>query len=317
MNNTSISFIIPLYNEEHTILMCLEAIMGQMSSEDEIIVVDNGSSDGSLKRIQHIQNVLLIHKPDSTIGAVRNAGSEMAKGQILAFIDADCIICPRWRENVIKTFSNNEIGATGSKVDIPDDAVWIEKAWYSQRDSKSYSASYINSGNLIVKKDVYEEVGGFLESLITGEDSELGWRINKAGFAILNNPEIRAIHMGNPKKLRNFYNKEKWHALGMLGTFKISCYDKPLIMTILFAVCNISAMITLLNMIKNGTVSHAVVLFILLTGCIPVVTAMYRVLQFRNVKYFMHLVILYWVYYLARTYVLYTIGIKAINNKQE
>jgi GT2 family glycosyltransferase len=300
----NISFIIPLYNEEKTILRCLLAIKGQLEDGDEIIIVDNGSTDESLAVISSLQNVRVVRRPGITIGAVRNAGAALAKGQLLAFIDADCVIRPKWRDSVIDTFANDQVGASGSKVNIPDEALWIEKAWYSQRQEEYRPVSYINSGNFVVRRGIFEEMGGFREDLTTGEDSELGWRINKAGYAIFDNPGIKSIHLGNPTTLNTFYKKEKWHALGMMGTFEVSFVDKPLIMTVMFAISNLIAGVLLFLFLVQGNTTSAFALPAALIGLVPVTTVLYRVKQFGNARYFLELVLLYWIYYMARANVL-------------
>ncbi len=303
-----ISFVIPLRNEETTIRLCIESIAVQMHTGDEIIVVDNGSTDASINNISGLRNVTMISKPEATIAAVRNAGAAIAKGDILAFIDADCVLSRNWRDETVRTLSDDSVSATGAKVDIPDDAVWVEKVWYSQRDSKCSQVSYINSGNFVMRKRVFEIVGGFSEALITGEDSELGWRINKAGYVIISNPAIRSIHLGNPKNIGSFYKKEKWHALGMMGTFKVSCIDKPLIMTAAFMVCNLLALCIFLYLTLRGNLGYGILAFFALTVSVPAVTSLYRVMQFGNTRYLFHLVCLYWIYFLARANVLFSIG---------
>lgn len=302
----NISFIIPLYNEETTIRLCLESIVEQMCTGDEIIVVDNGSTDNSVNHVISFPDITILDKPKVTIAAVRNSGAMIAKSDILAFIDADCVLSRHWRDEVVRFLRDERISATGSRVDIPADAVWIERVWYSQRDNTCSRVSYINSGNFVVRKSVFDKVGGFSEALITGEDSELGWRINKAGHSIVNNPAIRSIHLGNPKNLKHFYRKERWRALGMMGTFRISWFDKPLIMTIAFAVCNVAGICISLYLAATGSVSHAIPAFLCLTLCVPSITASYRVLRFKNTRYFFHLICLYWIYFLARANVLCT-----------
>jgi glycosyltransferase involved in cell wall biosynthesis len=300
----NITFIIPLFNEEKTILICLEALKEQMEAGDEIIVVDNGSTDGSVAAISGLPHIKIIERPGKTIAAVRNAGATIATGEVLAFIDADCVICPGWRQNVVKTFAGTGVGASGSKVEVPDDAVWIEKAWYSQKISSYRRVSYINSGNLVIRREIFEQAGGFREDLATGEDSELGWRVNMAGHPVIDNPAIRAVHLGNPKTLIEFYRKEKWHALGMMGTFRLFLLDKPLIMTASFAVCNFFAAILFIYFLAKGSMVPALACPVVLIGGVPVVTSLYRVAQFGNTRYFLDLVLLYWIYYLARANVL-------------
>lgn len=293
-----ISFIIPMKNAGKYIRRCLEAILAEMESGDEIIVVDNGSTDDSVSIAGRIKDVTLLHCPEGTIGYLRNYGANHSLCNILAFIDADCIISPGWRSKVIKNLEAEGITATGSRYEIPENAVWIEKAWFSQKIMKAAPAKYINSGNLAIKKEAFLNVGGFDENLITGEDAELGWRLNGKGFIIIEDPEVECIHLGNPKTLKDFYRKQKWHALGMMGTFKHSFWDKPLLMTIAFLVSVSAFFIMLPWLLKRGRFFSGLFTFY---GWIPCITAGYRSYQYRNIRYFIHLIVLYFVYFIARS----------------
>jgi glycosyltransferase involved in cell wall biosynthesis len=293
-----ISFIIPMKNAGKYISRCLEAILAEMESGDEIIVVDNGSTDDSVSIAGRIKDVTMLHCPEHTIGYLRNYGASRSQGDILAFIDADCIISPGWRAKVINNLKSEGIAGVGARYEIPEDAVWIEKAWFSQKITKASPARYINSGNLAIKKDVFSHVGGFDEKLITGEDAELGWRLNGKGFVLIEDPEVECIHLGNPKTLKDFYRKQKWHALGMMGTFKHSFWDKPLLMTIAFIVSMSAFFVMLPWLLKKGRCLSGMFVF---CGWVPCITAGYRAYQYRNIRYFLHLVVLYFVYFIARS----------------
>jgi glycosyltransferase involved in cell wall biosynthesis len=293
-----ISFIIPMKNASKYISRCLEAILAEMESGDEIIVVDNGSTDDSVSIAGQIKDVTILHCPEGTIGYLRNYGASRSQGDILAFIDADCVISQGWRSHVIKNLEAEGISATGSRYEIPENAVWIEKAWFSQKILKAAPASYINSGNFAIKREAFSSVGGFDEKLITGEDAELGWRLNGKGYIIIEDPEVECVHLGNPKTLKDFYRKQKWHALGMMGTFKHSFWDKPLLMTIAFLASVSAFFITLPWLLRRGRGLSGMFVS---CGWVPCITAGYRAYQYRNVKYFFHLIILYFIYFAARS----------------
>jgi glycosyltransferase involved in cell wall biosynthesis len=277
---------------------CLEAITAEMKPEDEIIVVDNGSTDDSVAIVGRFENANILHFPEAAIGHLRNHGAEHSKGDILAFIDADCLISPGWRGKVISILEAGEIAATGSRYGIPENATWIEKAWFSQKIKKTSPAKYINSGNFAIKRDVFMKINGFDEKLITGEDTELGLRINKKGYTIMEDPEIECIHLGNPKTLKDFYRKQKWHAMGMMGTFRHSFWDKPLLMTLAFLSSILAFLVMFPWLIKKGKILCGLIAFL---GCIPCITAGYRSYQYRNATYFFHLAVLYFVYFSARS----------------
>lgn len=292
MYEIKVSFIVPLYNEERTIVLCLDSIVENLHENDEIIIVDNGSTDNSIRLVRNYDMVRLLGKPGITIGALRNLGAEVAKGDILAFIDADCVICRDWRDYVVDSLKRPAVVACGSKYDLPANADWIEKAWFSQKKHTSGPVSYINSGNLAINKTIFLQVGGFDEKLVTGEDAELGWRLNSKGYLVLENPSIKAIHLGNPKDIISFYKKQRWHSLGMFGTFRIKWFDKPVMMTIVFI---FSIMYSIASVLNCYNVFSAFTILL-----VPMVTATYRCIQYNNFCYFLQLVYLYLVYFTAR-----------------
>jgi len=91
----------------------------------------------------------------------------------------------------------------------------------------------------------------------------------------------------------------------MMGTFNISCFDKPFIMTMLFAISNFIAMIILALSIMRGRFYFGIIAAIISTGWIPLITVCYRTIQFGNTTYFLHLVCLYWIYFIARANAFY------------
>lgn len=300
-----ISFIVPMYNESSTISDCINSIIAEADAEDQIIIIDNGSTDNSVSIVLRYNRVLLVEKPKITIGAVRNVGASIATGEVLAFIDADCVLSKNWRNHVVKTFDNLNIAACGSKYDLPMNPNWIESAWFSHKITTAGLANYINSGNLVVRRDIFLAVDGFDEKLITGEDAEFGLRLNKKGFIIWEDPEIKAIHLGNPKNLKGFYMKQRWHGLGMLGTLRISWFDKPFIMTLAFMFCTCIALLFLFywNVPLNIALRFLIILSCVLV--VPIVTAMFRVRGFNNISYLPCLVFLYFIYFAARSEALF------------
>jgi glycosyltransferase involved in cell wall biosynthesis len=307
-----ISFVVPMKNSSKYIKKCLKSIIKEMLPDDEIIVVDNGSNDNSIMIAREF-GITLLNFPEGTIGAVRNYGAQHSQADIIAFIDSDCTISNGWREQVIRNLKNETIVGVGSKVSIPIKASWIERAWLSQRNlSDASPAKYINSGNFAIKRTIFEKVGGFDNKLVTGEDSELGWRLNNYGYVIIRDPSIVAIHHDNPKNIMNFYKKEKWHAIGMMGTFNISIWDKPLLMTLAF-ICSVVIYIIAFPWLLNRKMSIKGLLVII--GWVPCITAGYRVYQFHNIFYFPQLILLYLLYFIARSQALINIVGKTLYNR--
>lgn len=119
----SIAIVIPAYNEEASIAKCLNACINQTSPADEIIVVDNLSTDKTADIVKEFQaeypkaNIILFHETDEQgITPARNHGFNKAKSDVLGRIDADSIVDPTWVEAVRKTFTRRDVAASTGPV---------------------------------------------------------------------------------------------------------------------------------------------------------------------------------------------------------
>ena len=299
-----VSIIVPIYNEAQYISLCLESLinLNYPQTRYEIIVVDNGSTDETMQIVERYAtryNVKIYICPSTTIAGVRNYGAKKAKGTILAFIDADCVADRNWLLNAIKSLQR-ELCVTGSQVQIPREATWIEKAWFSQTKSGRYNAPYINSANLIVPTEIFNKIGGFNEALITGEDYEFCIRAKKVAN-VISDSKIKVIHLRNPKHLFDFLKREMWHGLGAFGSFKIAWFDKPLLATILFMLLSVLQIIGFVCILTGGPKYifgyASISIFFLIT-----MTVLYRFLKYKmRFTRILQLMLLYYFYYLGRS----------------
>lgn len=293
----NISFVIPVLNGEKYIGQCIDSIMREAEELDHIIVVDNGSTDETVNIVNAYGNVRLLILPGLTVSALRNRGVNETDNQLVAFIDADCILAEGWRKNVLDVLLDESIHATGSLVDIPDKATWIERVWFSQKPDERRFASYINSGNLIVRKEIFNYVGGFDERLKSDEDCEFGERLNMLGYKMFEDPAIQVIHMDNPTSLKDFYIREKWHATSVLATQSLITLDRPTIMSILFG---ISLIFSLIFFVAGLSIKTEMLWFSLSVLFIPLITSIYRAHKFKIYRYMPGLMLLWSLFYLAR-----------------
>lgn len=304
-----ISFIIPVLNGEKYISKCLDSILSEKFLEDEIIVVDNGSTDGTLKLVSKYKEVTILQHPGATISTLRNRGAEHANGDFLAFIDSDCTLCVGWRTAVVNSLTDESVHATGSIVDSSDNSTWVERALQSERFMTKRKINYINSGNFIIRGSIFKEVGGFNESLKTDEDYDIGARINAKGYNIYHDSAIRVIHSGNAKTLGEHFRRKLWHSTSLLDTAFKYGIDKAFIMTLLFILIHLSLIVIMpLVLLKKMSFGY----FIALMLSVPIMTAIYRVISFNNYRYFIPIIILYYVFYLARSLAIVKICINKI-----
>jgi glycosyltransferase involved in cell wall biosynthesis len=102
----SVSLVIPAYNEQRHLLLCLEAVASQTMPPDEVIVVDNNSTDDTGKIAKQYSFVTLIREPRQGIVFARNAGFNAATGDIIGRIDADTIVPKDWIEHITNFYKN-------------------------------------------------------------------------------------------------------------------------------------------------------------------------------------------------------------------
>lgn len=118
-----VSVVIPVYNEEKRIKKCLDSLMKQSKKPDEIIVVDNNSTDSTVSIVKKYKDVKIIFEKKQGITPTRNKGFDTAKYEIIARCDADSILPNNWIKKIKEVFSKNKtvVGFTNPIVfyDLP------------------------------------------------------------------------------------------------------------------------------------------------------------------------------------------------------
>ena len=158
MQQPSVSFIIPAYNEELFLPQVLESICLYMPEalSYEVIVADNGSKDKTVLLAQNLGADVFI-KENVTVGELRNLAVKRSQGAVLIFLDADISLTRSWGENISDVYQsiiNNPIKITGSRCGIPVNASWIEEIWFRPLIIKP--GKYINSGHLITSRKLFD-----------------------------------------------------------------------------------------------------------------------------------------------------------------
>ena len=205
------SIIIPVLNNPQGLRRCIEALRGQ-GLAFELIVVDNGSTDETCAVAElHADRVLIC--PKLTIGALRNQGAQVAKGQILVFTDSDQRPAEGWLASGLEALAREEsAGMVGARYHAPEGSSWVAKTWDLQRRYSDVPGDigWLEAGNLFVKRAAFERVGGFRTDLVASEDVDLSFRVRNAGFRVICDPKIINYHDGDPQTLIDFFRKERW-----------------------------------------------------------------------------------------------------------
>jgi len=190
-----ISVIIPTYNEEKNIERCLKSLENQTvpRNEFEVIVVDGQSKDRTVEIAKKYADKIIQQKSKG-VGGARNDGARVAKGDIIATTDADCILFKNWIKRIQKNLKRkNVIGMYGilKPIDIPDTR--LKKIKYKvvfmignefMKFTSKLDYHNICGGNCAFDHEIFEKVGGY-RSLPILDDLEIGTRIKRLGKIIL------------------------------------------------------------------------------------------------------------------------------------
>ena len=207
-----ISVIIPTYNESATILTTLGLVFGQTRKPDEVLVVDDSTDDtpeivGQFAR-KH-GRLRLIRGDGCGVSAAKNIGASNAKGEILVFLDADILLNKRCLEMTEKKFREKGVQLVQWLNPPRPPTGFIEKCNYVRISHLSGRAA----GDIIevphaYRRETFERLGGFDDSLRYFEDREIYNRIKRAGLSV-HLVKVVAEHM-EPSSLSDFYKQASW-----------------------------------------------------------------------------------------------------------
>jgi glycosyltransferase involved in cell wall biosynthesis len=212
-----VSVIIPVYNDSERLKTCLKALEGQTypRSSYEIIVVDNGSSHPIEPVVASFGGVSVARESQPSSYAARNKGISLARGEILAFADSDCIPAPDWIEKgAACLLSVPGCGLVGGRVQVfvqdPEHPTMVElyeSVLGFQQENYITEQKFSGAGNLFTFRHVVDKVGGFNSSqLKSAGDVEWGWRVFSHGFKLVYGPDVCVAHPAR-RSLRQLYKR--------------------------------------------------------------------------------------------------------------
>jgi len=227
-----VSIIIPVYNRAHEIGQCLESLLflDYPSSKREIIVVDDASEDHTVFMVRRYKVRLIVQKYNQGQSAARNVGVKAAKGEIIAFMDSDCIADQRWLRELAPYFQDLRNALVGGYVDSFFRETWLDR--YEEVQSPlnmgqkrligavKESIFYVPNCNMLVSKDAYLKMEGLDVGLIVGEDVDLCWRLKKKGYRLVYIPKGKVKHKHRSRFSQSFKRRFEY------GTSEAFLYAK-------------------------------------------------------------------------------------------
>lgn len=222
---TLVSIIIPAYNAENTLAACLEACSAQTHPEIEVIVVDDGSRDGTARIAGDSAGIRYLHQKNRGPAAARNLGAREARGEILAFTDSDCVPHPDWIEHLLTGFDEG-VAAVGGTYGIGNPEHLLARLVHQEilcRHARfSLEVDFLGSFNVACRRTDFETVGGFDESFreASGEDNDLAYRLHDIGKTLRFVPESVVVHY-HPERLLAYLRTQARH-----GFWRVKLYSK-------------------------------------------------------------------------------------------
>jgi len=195
-----VSVVVTVYNAERTIAQCLESIMKLEYLRDklEIIVVDDGSTDNSLNIVKEYR-IKLIQKNHGGYPSAMNTGIKSAAGGIIVIIDSDIVVSNDWLVKVLEEFSESKVGIVGGYIATAETkSFWSRLAGFELEDRyhkiKSKYVDYVSTTCTAYKKEIFDDVGFFDETLRRDSDEDFTHRVFKAGWKIVLRKDAVCFH---------------------------------------------------------------------------------------------------------------------------
>lgn len=210
-----ITIIVPVKNEEKTIGKCLHSLKSLNYPNYEIIVVNDGSTDGTEEILKQFSGITVLTTNGVGPSMARNLAIEKATGKYLAFTDGDCLIDKEWLNQLLTYFTDTTVVGVGGDQLQPKDETAFGKDVHEFFNLIAFSTDYLKTEkevrnirhnptcNMMYRKAAFEKIGNFKIDLWPCEDLEFDCRLIQSGYKLIFNPQAIVYHY-RPKNLKRF-----------------------------------------------------------------------------------------------------------------
>ncbi len=225
----NVSVIVPVYNAHESINRCIEALLDQTYQREkyEVIVVDDGSTDGTADIIKDYP-VKYIYQKNQGPAAARNKGAKQARGDIILFTDSDCVAANNWIEEMVRPFQSTEVVAVKgvyrtNQKSLTARFAQIEFEERFEMLKKVKSIDMVDTYSAAFRREIFLKEGGFDESfpVANNEDTELSYKISKAGYKMVFNPNALVYHLNHPDSIKKYFRLKFWRGYWRMVVYKM------------------------------------------------------------------------------------------------
>jgi glycosyltransferase involved in cell wall biosynthesis len=196
-----ISLYIPCYNAENYLKLCLESIFRQTCPIDEVLLINDGSTDHTLSIAKQFSVKIINHQKNKGLAAARNTAFKESKNEFVASLDSDCVAKPDWLEQLLKNFiADNIVGIGGMLIEKQN--LRLADKWRMAHMSQHWGSGklenplYLAGNNNVYRKSAIFSVGLYDEKYISNyEDADITRRLISKGFRLIYTPEACVEHL--------------------------------------------------------------------------------------------------------------------------
>lgn len=257
----ALSLIIPAYNEEQHLDTCLKSIAAQTVMPDEVIVVNNNSTDRTVEIAASYPFVRVVNAQEQGIVFARNAGFDTAKGDILGRIDSDSILPRNWVEYVMKFYADPDHGRTaftggGTHYNVPlpriSRALLDMLAFRTNRIALGHH--FLFGSNMALPAAVWRDVRSRVcNRTDIHEDIDIAIHVHELGVPIVYDPGLQV----GVKLRRVFQDHDKLWGVLMLWPTSLKAHGNAWWVTGWFGALLLYALVPLLYVLKAAQIITA------------------------------------------------------------
>jgi GT2 family glycosyltransferase/type II secretory pathway pseudopilin PulG len=185
------SVVVCTYNGSATLRECLESLQRLRYADYEVILIDDGSTDGTPSIAKDFPTIRYLRQPNRGLSAARNVGALAATGEIVAYTDDDCVADEAWLAHLVRAMEDQQVRAIGGPNLPPPDDGWVAKCVAVSPGGPSHvmlddrRAEHVPGCNMAFRRDTLLALGGFDPQFrAAGDDVDICWRLLDAGMAI-------------------------------------------------------------------------------------------------------------------------------------
>ena len=186
-----VSVVVCTYNGSRTLQGCLESLRALDYPDYEVIIVDDGSTDGVCDIAARYPVFRYFRQKNRGLSVARNVGAQLAAGTIVAYTDDDCVVDEHWLRYLVQAMEDQQVEGIGGPNITPESDGWTAKCVAASPGNPSHvmiddhRAEHIPGCNMAFKRDILLGIGGFDgQYRVAGDDVDFCWRLQDAGYKI-------------------------------------------------------------------------------------------------------------------------------------